>query len=227
MDSCDTEAKPSGYVGDSPLDSIEKLLMLEVRKYARAIKSGRRCILCPFRSFSAPYRLREHVQLYHTKESNWSASGRKQLGICVALYDFDQLSKNKIPPDGVMYPQRSAAIIREDIEKVGLSASEEDELSRSNLVDRYIRLAQYADGPRIFRSADLQNRRVHIRRVGYGNYSSCFYNSVAKACMLRECRIERVVAHMVGLCKNQLASLLPKFNHVWDSVTVGIFSPPI
>ena len=37
---------------------------------------------------------------------------------------------------------------------------------------------------------------------------------------------ERVVLHMVHLCGNELASLLPKFNHVWEAIAVDIFFSP-
>ena len=74
--------------------------------------------------------------------------------------------------------------------------------------------------------ADLQRRRFSLRRVGGGYYSECFYNNFAKACMLRECRIERVVLHMVHLRANELASPLPMFHHLWEAIMVDIFFCP-
>lgn len=65
--------------------------MRDVREYAREIKGGRRCLICPFRSINAPYRFRDILRLRHIKGKNWGASGRKQRGICVALSDFDKL----------------------------------------------------------------------------------------------------------------------------------------
>ena len=44
--------------------------------------------------------------------------------------------------------------------------------------------------------------------------------------MIHECRIERVVLRMVDICDDELASLVPKFNHVWGAVMVDIFFSP-
>ena len=100
IDSCDKEDELRGDVEDAPIDLIWNLLMREVREYAREIKDGRRCMMCPFRSINAPYRLRDHVRLYRMEADAWCSSGGEKLRRCVALYDFDKLPKNKIPPVG-------------------------------------------------------------------------------------------------------------------------------
>ena len=93
-----------------------------------------------------------------------------------------------------------------------------------NLVDRHIRLAQYTRGPEIRSLCDIRHRNVRLRRVGYGYYSECFYTDVARAAMRHECRIERIQTHMLSICENELASLQPKFIHVWEAILVDIFS---
>ena len=198
IDTDDDEMLRDG--GVFPLDVISKLLMNEVREYARQIKTDRRCMLCPFRSFNKPYRVRDHVRLYHTSETNWCASGRKQLRICVALYDFDILSKNILAQSKPTYLRRSASIIRGAVAAPEFTEPEVLGLARRNLVGGNIRMAQYASGPKLHMASDLRNRRFPLRRIGYGYYSQCFYNNVAKACMLHECRIEREWCYTWYIC---------------------------
>ena len=71
-------------------------------------------------------------------------------------------------------------------------------------------------------------RRVYLRRAGYGVYSECFRNIVPKACIHQECRIGMVVLHVVDIRDEELASLLPMFNHVWGGgcIMVDIFFSP-
>ena len=100
-----------------PTDHLLALMAKEVRKYAMELKTDRRCLLCPFRSFSRPCRVREHLAIYHAADNSWCASGLKQLRTCKALYDHD---KKTARPGSVFahsanYLRRSADIIRSDI----------------------------------------------------------------------------------------------------------------
>ena len=91
-DSEDTDAEAWNESSESPIEALCQHLMMEVREYSRMIRSDSHCALCPFRSFNRPSKVRGHLRLYHNKDNNWSASGRKQLRICVALHDYDMLS---------------------------------------------------------------------------------------------------------------------------------------
>lgn len=51
-----------------------------------------RCPLCPFRSFQAPYRVKDHIKKYHTEKTRYCPSGTRQLTIVQALHDNDQLT---------------------------------------------------------------------------------------------------------------------------------------
>ena len=44
--------------------------------------------------------------------------------------------------------------------------------------------------------------------------------------MRRERRVERIQTHMVSLRENELASLQPKFIHVWEAIPIDIYSRP-
>ena len=119
------------------------------------------------------------------------------------------------------YLRRSASQIRADSAAIGQAVT-----VKMNLVDRHIRLAQYTRGPEIRSLYGIRHCNVRLRRVGYGYYSECFYTDVARAAMRHECRIERVQTHMISICENELASLHPKFIHVWEAILIVIFSRP-
>ena len=219
----DTDDEAWGGPTECPLEAIQQHLMKEVREYARKTKSDSHCALCPFRRFQKPWRLREHIRRYHTGSNNWCASGRKQVRICVALHDSDKIASPGGVPDRPNYLRRSAAIIRVEFAIREYDGCAKNNVSKRNLVDADIRLTQYASGPEIRPTYDIRSRKVHLRRVGYGYYSECFYTNVARAAMLHECTIDRIQTHMISLCENELASLQPKFNHVWEAILIDIF----
>ena len=156
---------------DYPLESLNRHLMAEVREYARKSKSDTQCAMCPFRRFQKPWRVREHLRRYHTEANNWCASGIKQLRVCVALHDSDKISNPGRIGDRPNYLRRSASIIRANFGQSDYGGEVTDNLSRRNLIDKDIRLAQYSMGPEIQSTCDIRNRNVHLHSVGYGYYS--------------------------------------------------------
>ena len=64
------------------------------------------------------------------------------------------------------------------------------------------------------------------RRVGYGYQSADYYNDVSRFAADRMGRVDHVRVQMVGLCKNKLSSLRPKFVAVLESITCDVFSSP-
>ena len=77
------------YKHTTPFQTFTELLSSEVSNYLDGGISSCRCALCPFREFSRPCRVRQHVETYHCIRNNWCASGRKQMKVCIALYDND------------------------------------------------------------------------------------------------------------------------------------------
>ena len=65
---------------------LMNLLCKEVESYF-AIIQGKRCLLCPFRSFDRTERLKAH-QSHHCSKNKYIADGRShQLAVVRALYD--------------------------------------------------------------------------------------------------------------------------------------------
>ena len=73
----------------TPFMALADLLDREVSNYLAGGVTSCRCILCPLREFSRPCRVRMHVERYHARRGRWCASGKKQMKLCVALYDND------------------------------------------------------------------------------------------------------------------------------------------
>ena len=58
-----------------PIQELTAILMAEVMEYARVIKIDRICMLCPFREFIRPCRVRANLGIYRKKENKWRFSG--------------------------------------------------------------------------------------------------------------------------------------------------------
>ena len=87
-----SESSRFGEYGDeqiTPSMAFAELLDKEVSNYLAGGVTSCRCALCPFREFSRPCRVRLHVERYHSRRDKWCASGKKQMKLCVALYDND------------------------------------------------------------------------------------------------------------------------------------------
>ena len=207
-------------------DAMRKLLKAECAMYIRKVGKDCKCALCPFRSFTRPCRLQEHLEKYHTEEYNWCASGKKQLRACCALYDNDNMEADD---DAVFAPspnylRRSANIIRADI-ILGEPGAEYC-FASTNLIDRDIRLVQYADGPSFRTLNYVRDAGCSYRKRGFGYFSEGFYKAASKIALCNEGRIEQVQEQMAGLCTNELASLQPKFLLVWEDILCDIFFSP-
>ena len=131
-------------------------LKAEVTTYASSLTSmkrrkghrGRRCELCPFRSFAdgKPGRLRHHVLTYHVEKVKYCASGNKQLRVACAIYD-DDCYRGRI---GGQYLMRSAELLRSTVTP-SLSTS-------CNSIDKQIRLVYTGTGPAYHNIAELKVR---------------------------------------------------------------------
>ena len=207
----------------SPSDILCDLLEAEVSTYVESLQRDRRCMLCPFRAFQAPNRVRNHISKYHVASNIWCASGRKQLRVCIALYNNDSFIT---PPGDQFDPQpyylrRSAEIMRDQI--LTNSPGMEDELAASNSIDREIRLIQNAEGPE-FRHVDFMRREGHrFRSMGYNFYAESFYNEVCRNAVQEQGRVGQIMANMQNECENELGCLQPKYIHVWEAILFDIF----
>ena len=136
-DECDVVTR------DEDLDPIVKAgdrLLRELRSEVDAelgsSEAKRRCCpLCPFRRFQDPGRVRHHIRSYHVERKQLVCSGTKQLKLCCALFDHDQL-RGSIQGS---YLRRSSDILRTTV-KPSLSCT-------MNEIDRHIRLVFTGSGP--------------------------------------------------------------------------------
>ena len=87
--------------------------------------------------------------------NNWRASGRRQLRICISMYDNDILSERDYFTQTHNYLRRSSDIIREHA--APNSPEMTDGVSPKNLIDVEIRLAQFANGAE-FRHVEFTSR---------------------------------------------------------------------
>ena len=210
----------------TPSGDLSKLLNLEAEQYRRIMKKQRdhRCALCPFREFPRPCKVLAHVSNYHVASNNWVASGRKQLRVCIALYDNDVLCEGDDFTPMPNYLRRSADIIRGQISKNSPEAVVD--LGANNLIDRDIRLIQFAFGPEFRHVGYIRQNENSFRTLGYNIYSEAFYNQVFRSALSHQGRIDRIQSQMDDICANELGSLQPKFIHVWEAVLFDIFYSP-
>ena len=59
----------------APFQEFLELLASDVSNYLVGGISSCRCALCPFREFSRPCRVRQHVEKYHCRRDKWCADG--------------------------------------------------------------------------------------------------------------------------------------------------------
>ena len=111
----DASNDESKLIGDrcSPSECLRSLLQQELEEYLRIAGKSSRCALCHFCDFYRPFRVKGHVENYHAEESSWRYTGKKQLRVCIALYDNDMMSSEIIAKPPSNYLRRSARIIRE------------------------------------------------------------------------------------------------------------------
>ena len=167
----------------TPIQELTDIAMAEVREYARAIKSDRRFTLCPFRVFSRPCRVRDHLCMYREKENNWCASGTNQRRVCKAPYDNDKMKAKKSASGFLFRPsanyiRMSAEIIRSDVkQRTPLRCMDLDASTQANSI---LRLVQFRNGKSYMFVDEARDGAGKFRRVGYGYYAEGFYNNVAR-----------------------------------------------
>ena len=205
----------------NPNERLRQLLNQEVEEYLRYAGKSARCELCPFREFYRPCRVKGRVCNYHTEESSWCATGSNQLRVCIALYDNDMMSSKKIASSSPNYLKRSALIIRDGV--LLHSPVVEEALSPSNLIGRDIRVIHFRRGPELRHIDFAIQEACSFRRLGFNYYDATFYNSVYTLALTNQGRADRIKDEMSILCENELASLLPQFIHVWESILFDIF----
>ena len=97
------------------------------------------------------------------------------------------------------------------------------DLEASTPAGSILRLVQFSDRPSYMCADDVRDGAEKFRRVGYGYYAECFYHNGASFAIDHQGGIDQVQAQMMGICKNELASLRPKFVEVRDSIMCDIF----
>ena len=134
--------------------------------------------MCPFREPQGPCRVRNHILNYRVRRNIWCASGRKQLRVCIALFDNDSFANPVGTPFNPQpnYLRRSADLIREQVLFDSPGAC--GEMASTNMIDKKVRMVQYADCPE-FRHVDyIYRERNLFRASGYNFYSESFYDAV-------------------------------------------------
>ena len=154
-------------VGDSLLTQLRQ----EVERCARTVERRvHRCPLCPFRRFQAPSRLQEHIRRYHTEARQFICSGTKQLKVCCALFDHDQIQGCARGN----YLARSSELLRTMVAPA---------LSHTvNEIDREIRLVLTGRGPEYWAQSSLQS--CNVRRVRNLYYTHEFADLVYQELLL-------------------------------------------
>ena len=165
MDSEEEEAVVR--VGDSLLAQLRQ----EVERCANTVeRKVHRCPLCPFRRFQAPSRVQEHIRRYHTDARQFICSGTKQLKVCCALFDHDQIQGCARGN----YLARSAELLRTMVVPA---------LSHTvNEIHREIRLVLTGRGPEYWAQSSLQSSSV--RRVRNLYYTREFADLVYQELLL-------------------------------------------
>ena len=154
----DEDVEPMVTAGNRLLEELRN----EVRAAAESSeRNKRRCVLCPFRQFGRSGRVQHHICTYHVDRKQFTCSGTKQLKICCALFDHDQL-QGSIKGS---YLQRSADILRATVQPALTTATNE--------IDRDIRLVLTGNGPEYWRLTTIQESNA-VRRVRNLYYSRQF-----------------------------------------------------
>ena len=157
----------------------------------------------------------------------WRAAGRKQLRVCIALYNNDSFAA---PPGDLFAPlpnylRRSAVITRGQI--LTNPPDKGDELAPNNSIDREIRPIPNADGPE-FRHIEFVHREGHrFRSLGCNFYSESFYVEVSRNAVEEQGRVGQIMVRMQKKCENELARL-PKNSYASGGRYFSIyFTPPV
>ena len=214
------------FTESTPTQRFLDIVRDEVRTYKKR-HTGKRCLLCPFRQFRQPSRVVEHIALYHTLANNWCASGFRQLRLAAGIYNSDNV--RAVHTQGQLftcYLQRSAALIRDQC--TGFPHMFVEPLGAITNIDRYIRIINYASGPRYCHVEFARKEQHNLRRLGNTFFSRDFYIEAARAALREECRVERVQRDFIDKCASGVASIMPRRIQIWESLLCDIFwSPPI
>ena len=181
----------------------------------------------PFLGFNRQFRVRGRLYIYRKKGNNWRALGAKQRRVCKTIYGNDKTQVGKsaggfLRRPNANYLHRASLIIRDDAtRRAPLRCMD---LEASTTAGSILRIAQSSDGPSYMYADDVRDGAGEFRRVGYGFYAEDFYNDVSRSAIDRQARVDQVQVQMMGLCKNELASLKPKFSEAREAMR-GDISP--
>ena len=162
------------FVSDNILQGLQKEVeAVLANPLDLTCRSGgkRQCPFCPFRTFKQLRQLRVHVTKHHTKKTQFTASGTKQLKIILSLYD-DAASTQS---EHSSLLRQSAEIIRETV-LPPLSCT-------INHIDREIRLVYDESGPMYVNLACIGST-VHARRVRNMYYTHSFADVLVREMVL-------------------------------------------
>ena len=172
----DEDLDPIVKAGDRLLRELRSEVDAEVGSSER---NRRCCPLCPFRRFQDPGRVRHHIRSYHVDKKQFVCSGTKQLKLCCALFDNDQL-RGRIQGS---YLRRSSDILRATV-KPPLPCSAND-------IDRHIRLVLTGSGPG-FWSLKAVIDSPDLRRVRNFYYTRAFAELVYRELLMCHAKCKAV-----------------------------------
>ena len=172
-DECDVITREEDF---EPVVKAGDRLLRELRNEVDAEESSsekqrRSCPLCPFRRFQDPGRVRHHIRSYHVDRKQFVCSSTKQLKLCCALFDNDQL-RGTIRGS---YLRRSSDILRTTV-KPPLASS-------TNEIDRHIRLVLTDSGPEYWNTKAVVDS-AELRRVRNLYYTRAFAELVYRELLM-------------------------------------------
>lgn len=188
LEDSEDEGAAGSHADEAVVRAGDKLLALlskernEVLDSVETVQEGsaHRCPLCPFRLFSRPGRVTEHVRKYHNLKRQFCCSGTKQVRVIQALFDDDQLRARQ--PNSC-YLRRSAALIRTSVR------SEDGTI---NHLDRRLRLVLTDKGPVYKKEKDVAEENHFYRRAKNLYYTQGFANMLFQEMMLCNAKLKQV-----------------------------------
>lgn len=92
-----------------------------------------------------------------------------------------------------------------------------------NPIDRYIRLAKFAEWPSLRSPIRVSVSREKYRRLGLGYYFEGFYDARTRIALDHEGRIAKTHAPLLGACTDAIGPIRPKFIQVRGAIVADIF----
>ena len=170
-------AEDSDWLDDSAQATVDSHLLAELQKEVNEKGPGNssaailQCHFCPWRHLRGAARVKEHVRKYHTAPKQFCCSGTKQLRAALSLHDTDMCACHRRGS----YLRRRADLIRSQVSKAPTT--------KSNHIDRHIRLILDATSPRFVALAEVSS--LGLRRVGNLLYTHSFAEKLFKEILLQ------------------------------------------